>query len=83
MDSSGMTWFDYFSQQALQQMSHVHALAAKAEAAGLTWNDEMQEMYDSNMAQLEASRENLLVLMMLKKAPAISGLLSAMLFQES
>lgn len=55
MDSSGMTWFDYFSQQALQQMSHVHALAAKAEAAGLTWNDEMQEMYDSNMAQLEAN----------------------------
>ena len=56
MDSSGMTWFDYFSQQALQQMSHVHALAAKAEAAGFTWNDEMQKMYDSNMAQLEANK---------------------------
>ncbi|MDY3281096.1 peptidylprolyl isomerase [Dysosmobacter sp.] len=55
MDASGITWFDYFSQQALQQMSHVHALAAKAEAEGLTWNDEMQAIYDNNMAQLEAN----------------------------
>lgn len=55
MDDSGKSWFDYFSQQALLQMSHIHALADKAEAAGLTWNDEMQANYDSTMAQLEAS----------------------------
>lgn len=46
------TWFDYFMEQALSQMSSVYALNKEAEKEGYTWNDAMQAEFDSNMATL-------------------------------
>lgn len=47
------TWFDYFAKQALEQMSAVHSLCAKADADNFTWNDDMQATFDQNMQTLQ------------------------------
>jgi len=55
MDEDGGTWFDYFSKQAVEQAADIDTLCAKADAAGFTWNDEMQADLDDNLTGL---REN-------------------------
>jgi hypothetical protein len=52
------TWYDYFVQQGLQQMSDIHALCDAADADGFTWNDEMQSELDSNLASVESAASN-------------------------
>ena len=51
----GETWFDYFMDQALQQMITVKALNDHAAADGFTWTDEMQAGLDSSIASLKES----------------------------
>ena len=49
------TWYDYFVNQALQQMAHIHAIYDKAIADGFTWNDDMQADFDDAMQSLQES----------------------------
>lgn len=49
------TWFDYFMDQALSQMSSIYALNAKAEEEGYAWSDEMQAELDANMDSLNSN----------------------------
>ena len=49
------TWFDYFMDQTLTQMSSIYALNKAAETEGYTWNDAMQAEFDSNMDSLDTS----------------------------
>lgn len=49
------TWFDYFMDQTLTQMSSIYALNKAAEAEGYVWNDAMQTEFDSNMDSLDTS----------------------------
>ena len=58
MDDRGITWFDYFLEQGLQQMAHIHTIADKAEQNGYAWNDEMQAAFDETMALLNANVES-------------------------
>jgi len=57
MDEEGGTWFDYFAKQAVDQASDIDALCAKADAAGLTWNDEMQADLNENLSGLKANTD--------------------------
>ena len=43
------SWFDYFMNQTLSQMSSIYALNKAAEDEGYAWNDTMQSTFDSNM----------------------------------
>lgn len=49
------TWFDYFMEQTLSQMSSVYALNKVAETEGYAWNDTMQSQFDSNMDTLNSN----------------------------
>lgn len=49
------TWFDYFLEQAVDQMSAIYALNGAAEEEGYAWNDTMQSEFDDNEASLKAS----------------------------
>lgn len=49
------TWFDYFMEQTMDQMSSIYALNAQAEKAGYTWNDAMQAEFDANEESLKTS----------------------------
>ncbi len=49
----GQTWFDYFLDQTIQQMTTVKALNDDAAANGFTWTDEMQAELDSSMQSLK------------------------------
>ena len=49
----GQTWFDYFLDQTLQQMTTVKALNDDAAANGFTWTDELQSELDSSMQTLK------------------------------
>lgn len=49
------TWFDYFMEQAVSQMSSILALNDAAEKEGYVWNDTMQATYDENMEALEST----------------------------
>ena len=49
----GQTWFDYFLDQALQQMVTVKALNDSAAADGFTWTDELQSQLDSSLQTLK------------------------------
>ena len=57
MDENGGTWYDYFMDQALTQMSSVHALNDAAAADGYTWNDDMQSQLDTQLESLKSSVE--------------------------
>ncbi|BAK98758.1 putative isomerase [Oscillibacter valericigenes Sjm18-20] len=49
------TWFDYFMDQTLSQMSYIYALNKQAEDEGYAWNDAMQTQFDSNMDTLNSN----------------------------
>lgn len=53
MDADGGSWFDFFAKQAAEQAADIDALRAKADAAGLTWNDEMKADLEENLAGLK------------------------------
>ena len=48
----GQTWYDYFADRALEQLSGVHAMCDAAEADGFTWNDDMQAELDATLESL-------------------------------
>lgn len=50
-----MTWFDYFMDQALTQMSSIYALNKAAADEGFAWNDDMQAELDANMAAMSTN----------------------------
>lgn len=50
------TWHDYFVAQAATSMTNIRALSERAAAAGLTWNDDMQKVYDAQIDSMEAAR---------------------------
>ena len=47
--AEGETWFDYFAEQALEQLADVQALNDKAKEEGFTWTDEMQANLDTSI----------------------------------
>ena len=49
------TWFDYFMDQTLSQMSSIYALNKAAEEEGFAWNDTMQAELDSNLENMKTS----------------------------
>ena len=53
--SEDQTWFDYISEQALNQIADIQALKTKAAADGFTWNDELQAQFDATMDSLSAA----------------------------
>ena len=56
--SDTQTWRDYFLEQALQQMSSVHALNDAAAKDNFTWTDDLQSQLDSNWSSLESAAKN-------------------------
>lgn len=52
--SDGQTWFDYFSEQTLEQMKAIQALNDAAQADGFTWTDELQAEMDASMESLSS-----------------------------
>lgn len=57
MSESGQSWFDYFLDQAITQMTSVRALCDAADADGYAWNDDMQKSLDDNMKTLDSNVE--------------------------
>jgi len=53
--NDGKTWFDYFLDQALSQMSSVAAMNDAAAKDGFTWTDDLQSQLDSTVSSMEAS----------------------------
>ena len=51
----GTTWFDYFLDQGIQQMTMVHVLTENAAAEGFGWTDEMQVEMDAALASMKES----------------------------
>lgn len=49
------SWFDYFMDQTLSQMSSIYALNKTAKDEGYIWNDAMQSTFDSNMDSINKS----------------------------
>lgn len=49
----GKTWYDYFMDQALEQMAQIQALNDAAKADNFEWNDEMQTMFDNSVNTLK------------------------------
>lgn len=52
MYNDSQSWYDYFLEMSLTQMSSVTALSDAAKADGFTWNDDLQAQYDSAMENL-------------------------------
>jgi len=53
--STGMTWHDYFLDQALDNMTVIQASLKAADAEGFQYPDSVQAQYDDNMASLKSS----------------------------
>ena len=53
--ADGESWFDYFLEQALQQMAEIQALNDAAAADGYAWNDELQAQLDESVDSLKSS----------------------------
>ena len=49
------TWFDYFMDQTLDQMSTIYALDQAAAKEGYGWNDAMQAELDSTLDKMNSS----------------------------
>lgn len=49
------TWFDYFLDQALQQMVTVKSLTDAAAAEDYTWTDDMQTQLDTSLSSLKSN----------------------------
>ena len=52
-EENGVTYADYFLDNALSQLQRVHILCAEAEAAGYTLSEDGQAAYDQNMNYLQ------------------------------
>lgn len=52
-EENGVTYADYFLDNALSQLQRVHILCAEAEAAGYALSEEGQAAYDQNMNYLQ------------------------------
>ncbi len=52
---TGMTWHDYFLDQALENMSVIQAALKAAEAEGFQYPASVQVQYDDNMASLKSA----------------------------
>ncbi|MCI2058602.1 MAG: peptidylprolyl isomerase [Oscillibacter sp.] len=57
MSKDAGNWYNYFMDQALDQMAAVHALCDAADKDGYKWNDEMQESYDKALSDLDSARK--------------------------
>lgn len=53
--SSGMTWHDYFLDQAIGNMSVIHATLKAADAEGFQASAGVRAQYDDNMATLKST----------------------------
>lgn len=53
--STGMTWHDYFLDEALENMSVIQAALKAAEAEGFAYPAGVQVQYDDNMAALKSA----------------------------
>ena len=53
-NEEGYTWFDYFMDQAQEQMILIQALNDSAAADGYVWTDEMQASLDASTEALKA-----------------------------
>lgn len=53
--AEGQSWFDFFLEQALEQMADIQALNDAAAADGFTWNDELQAQLDESMESLKST----------------------------
>ena len=53
--TEGETWYDYFAEQALNQLAGVQALNEAAAADGFTWTDELQAELDDTMETLSTT----------------------------
>lgn len=53
--SDGETWFDYFMDQALSQMTTVSAMNDAAAKDGFTWTDDLQSQLESTVTSMESS----------------------------
>ncbi len=53
--STGMTWHDYFLDQALDNMTVIQASLKAADAEGFQYPDSVQAQYDENMASLKSA----------------------------
>ena len=51
--ADGKSWFDFFLDQALQQMADMKALNEAAAAEGFTWNDDMQAQLDTSLESMK------------------------------
>lgn len=51
----GMTWQDYFVDQALDQMAAIQAVLKEADSEGFVYPDSVQTQYEASMASLKAA----------------------------
>lgn len=52
---AGITWYDFFMDQTLQQMAMIQSGLAAAEAEGFVYPASLQAQYDTGIAALEAT----------------------------
>ena len=58
MTDDGSTWYDYFLNQATQQMAAIQSLGKAAKEAGMSWDESMQADYDAAMESLQSSTDS-------------------------
>ena len=56
--SEDQTWFDFFLDQTLSQMSDIQAMNDAAAKDGFTWNDDLQTQLDSTLNTLKTNAAN-------------------------
>ena len=58
MTDDGSTWYDYFLNQATQQMAAIQSLGKAAKEVGMSWDESMQADYDAAMESLQSSTDS-------------------------
>ena len=58
MTDDGSTWYDYFLNQATQQMAAIQSLGKAAKEAGMSWDESMQADFDEAMDSLQSSTDS-------------------------
>ena len=58
MTDDGSSWYDYFLNQATQQMAAIQSLGKAAKEAGMSWDESMQADYDAAMESLQSSTDS-------------------------
>ena len=58
MTDDGSSWYDYFLNQATQQMAAIQSLGKAAKDAGMDWDESMQADFDAAMDSLQSSTDS-------------------------